>query len=60
MIYYKTLKDDGNIDYIGTEKVLTENHVEISNEEYDKLFSEIQKNAEHIMIDEDCYNSVME
>lgn len=59
MIYYKALKDDGNIDYIGTEEVLTEGHVEISNEEYNKLFGEIQKNAVHIMIDEDYYNSVM-
>ena len=59
MIHYKVLKEDGSLDYIGTEETLTESHVEITKEEYDELFSEIQKNAVHIMIDEDYYNSVM-
>lgn len=48
MIYYKVLKNDGSLDYIGTEEVLTEGHVEISKEEYDSLFLYIREHAEHI------------
>ena len=53
MIYYKVLKNDGSLDYIGTEEVLTECHVEIAKEEYDELLDDIQKNAVHIVIDEE-------
>ena len=53
MVYYKALKDDGKIDYIGTEETLTESHVEIAKEEYDALLDDIQKNAVHILIDEE-------
>lgn len=53
MIYYKVLKNDGKIDYIGTEEVLTEGHVEIAKEEYDSLFLYIREHAEHIIITEE-------
>lgn len=48
MVHYKVLKEDGSLDYIGTEEVLTESHVEIAKEEYDELFRHIQEHAEHI------------
>lgn len=53
MIHYKVLKQDGTLDYIGTEEVLTEGHIDISKEEYDTLLDDIQKNAVHILIDEE-------
>ena len=53
MIHYKVLKQDGTLDYIGTEEVLTESHIEIAKEEYDVLLDDIQKNAVHILIDEE-------
>lgn len=53
MIHYKVLKQDGTLDYIGTEEVLTEGHIEITNEEYDSLFLYIREHAEHIIITED-------
>lgn len=53
MLHYKVLKEDGSLDYIGTEEVLTESHVEIAKEEYDALLDDIQKNAVHIVIDEE-------
>ena len=53
MVHYKVLKEDGSLDYIGTEEVLTEGHAEISKEEYDALLDYIQKNAVHIVIDEE-------
>lgn len=53
MIHYKVLKQDGTLDYIGTEEVLTEGHVEITKEEYDSLFLYIQEHAEHIIITEE-------
>lgn len=53
MVHYKVLKEDGSLDLIGTEEVLTENHVEITKEEYDALLDDIQKNAVHILIDEE-------
>lgn len=52
MVHYKVLKEDGSLDLIGTEEVLTEGHIEITKEEYDALFSEIQKNAVHIVTEE--------
>lgn len=53
MVHYKVLKEDGSLDYIGTEEVLTESHMEIQKEEYDALLDDIQKNAVHIVIDEE-------
>lgn len=53
MVHYKVLKEDGSLDYIGTEETLTECHVEITKEEYDALLDDIQKNAVHILIDEE-------
>ena len=53
MIHYKVLKEDGSLDYIGTEEVLTKSHMEIQKEEYDVLLDDIQKNAVHIVIDEE-------
>ena len=53
MIHYKVLKQDGTLDYIGTEEVLTECHVEITKEEYDSLFQYIREHAEHIIITEE-------
>lgn len=53
MIHYKVLKQDGTLDYIGTEEVLTEGHTEISREEYDSLFLYIREHAEHIIITEE-------
>lgn len=53
MVHYKVLKEDGSLDLIGTEEVLTECHVEITKEEYDALLDDIQKNAVHILIDEE-------
>ena len=53
MVHYKVLKEDGSLDYIGTEEVLTESHIEIAKEEYDALLDDIQKNAVHIVIDEE-------
>lgn len=56
MIYYKVLKEDGSLDYIGTEETLTEGHIEIAKEEYDALLDDIQKNAVHITVcEEDQY-----
>ena len=57
MVHYKVLKEDGSLDLIGTEEVLTESHVEITKEEYDTLLDDIQKNAVHILIcEEDQFN----
>lgn len=53
MVHYKVLKEDGSLDLIGTEEVLTESHIEIAKEEYDALLDDIQKNAVHILIDEE-------
>ena len=53
MVHYKVLKENGSLDYIGTEEVLTESHIEITKEEYDALLDDIQKNAVHIVIDEE-------
>ena len=53
MVHYKVLKEDGSLDLIGTEEVLTESHIEITKEEYDALLDDIQKNAVHILIDEE-------
>lgn len=53
MVHYKVLKEDGSLDLIGTEETLTEGHVEITKEEYDALLDDIQKNAVHILIDEE-------
>lgn len=53
MVHYKVLKEDGSLDYIGTEEVLIEGHIEITKEEYDALLDDIQKNAVHILIDEE-------
>lgn len=53
MVHYKVLKEDGSLDLIGTEEVLTEGHIEITKEEYDTLLDDIQKNAVHILIDEE-------
>lgn len=53
MVHYKALKGDGSLDYIGTEEVLTESHMEIQKEEYDALLDYIQKNVVHIVIDEE-------
>ena len=53
MRYFKKMNEDGSIDYIGTEETLTECHVEITKEEYDALLDDIQKNAVHILIDEE-------
>lgn len=53
MVHYKVLKEDGSLDLIGTEEVLTESHFEITKEEYDALLDDIQKNAVHIVIDEE-------
>ena len=53
MVHYKVLKGDGSLDYIGTEEVLTESHMEIQKEEYDALLDYIQKNVVHIVIDEE-------
>ena len=52
MVHYKVLKEDGSLDYIGTEEVLTEGHAEISKEEYDALFQYIREHAEHIVVEE--------
>lgn len=53
MVHYKVLKEDGSLDLIGTEETLTEGHIEITKEEYDTLLDDIQKNAVHILIDEE-------
>lgn len=53
MVHYKVLKEDGSLDYIGTEEVLTEGHIEITKEEYDSLFLYIREHAEHIIITEE-------
>ena len=53
MKYFKKSKDDGTLDYIGTEEVLTDDHVEITKEEYDELFLYIREHAEHIIITEE-------
>lgn len=53
MVHYKVLKEDGSLDLIGTEETLTEGHIEIEKEEYDALLDDIQKNAVHIVIDEE-------
>ena len=53
MLHYKVLKEDGSLDYIGTEEVLTEGHIEIMREEYDSLFLYIREHAEHIIITEE-------
>lgn len=53
MVHYKVLNEDGSLDYIGTEEVLTESHIKIAKEEYDVLLDDIQKNAVHIVIDEE-------
>lgn len=53
MVHYKVLKEDGSLDLIGTEEVLTEGHVEIAKEEYDSLLLYIQENAVHINVEEE-------
>ena len=55
MVHYKVLKEDGSLDLIGTEEVLTEGHVEITNEEYDSLFLYIREHAVHINAEEENY-----
>lgn len=53
MRYFKKVNADGSLDFIGTEEVLTEGHVEIAKEEYDSLFLYIREHAEHIIITEE-------
>lgn len=53
MIYFKKLKEDGTLDIIGTEEILTEGHIEIAKDEYDNLFQYINEHAEHIVYQED-------
>ena len=53
MRYFKKVNADGSLDFIGTEEVLTEGHIEIAKEEYDSLFLYIREHAEHIIITEE-------
>ena len=52
MVHYKVLKEDGFLDYIGTEEVLTESHVEITEKEYKELYQYIQEHAVHEIVEE--------
>ena len=52
MRYFKKMNEDGSLDHIGTEEVLTEGHAEISKEEYDALFQYIREHAVHIEAEE--------
>lgn len=50
MIYYKELDSDDKVLLIGTcESLIT--GVEISKEEYDKLYNDILNNAVHVIVD---------
>lgn len=48
MMFYKKLNKDGTLDMIGTQEVLPDNSVEITEEEYTELYQYIQENAVHI------------
>ena len=48
IMFYKKLNKDGTLDMIGTQEVLSDNSVEITEEEYTELYQYIQENAVHI------------
>ena len=48
MMFYKKLNKDGTLDMIGTQEVLPDNSVEITEKEYTELYQYIQENAVHI------------
>ena len=52
-MFYKKLNKDGTLDMIGTQEVLSDNSVEITEEEYTELYQYIQDNAVHITEDEE-------
>lgn len=53
MIFYKKLKADGTLDMIGTQEMLPDNAIEITETEYKELYKYIQENAVHIVSEED-------
>ena len=52
-MFYKKLNKDGTLDMIGTQEVLPDNSVEITEEEYTELYQYIQENAVHIIAEEE-------
>lgn len=57
MMFYKKLNKDGTLDMIGTQEVLPDNSVEITEEEYTELYQYIQENAVHVVSEsEDDFN----
>lgn len=53
MMFYKKLNKDGTLDMIGTQEVLPDNSVEITEKEYTELYQYIQENAVHIVSEEE-------
>ena len=51
-MFYKKLNKDGTLDMIGTQEVLPDNSVEITEKEYAELYQYIQENAVHIVSEE--------
>ena len=52
IMFYKKLNKDGTLDMIGTQEVLPDNSVEITEEEYTELYQYIQENAVHEIVEE--------
>lgn len=53
MKFYKKLNKDGTLDMIGTQEVLPDNSVEITEEEYTELYLYIYENAVHVIEEEE-------
>lgn len=53
MIFYKKLNTDGTLNMIGTQYKLPTDAVEITETEYEELYQYIQKNAVHIIAEEE-------
>ena len=52
-MFYKKLNKDGTLDMIGTQEVLPDNSVEITETEYEELYQYIQENAVHVIEEEE-------
>lgn len=52
MMYYKKLNSDGTLDMIGTQEILPDNAIEITETEYTELYKYIQENAVHVVGEE--------
>ena len=56
MKYFKRLREDNTVEMIGTSDTIVSDCIEITKEEYDELYIEIQENVVHIVIEEEFNN----